>query len=157
MKLYCVRHGEAESSSRDPKRPLTVSGQQDVRLIADFLKQQDTRLSTMLYSPQLRAVETAEILQSVLSPTDCQVCPSVLDEDASIETVMSMIQTWTDHTMLVGHLPFLSRLISRLVLGNDDLFPIVNTPPAGVVCLEHFDRGRWIIQWIVHPRMLTHV
>ncbi|MCB1827487.1 MAG: phosphohistidine phosphatase SixA, partial [Coxiellaceae bacterium] len=75
--------------------------------------------------------------------------------DANVLEFMDMVQTWTDDTLIVGHLPFMPRLISGLVMGNPDVYPIVNYPPAGIVCLQHFDQHRWIIQWILNPFLVS--
>jgi len=47
------------------------------------------------------------------------------------------------------------RLISGLVIGDTTLYPIVNYPPAGIVCLEKFNQTRWVIQWILNPKLLV--
>lgn len=154
MKLYCLRHGEAESAEVDPSRPLTSKGREQAERVARHLYHHHIHISHVMHSPQRRAAETAEIFSNEMKLTHVTECDSILDEDADVEILMDMIATWTDDTLLVGHLPFMPRLISGLVIGNPDLYPIVNYPPAGIVCLEHYDQARWIIQWILNPYLL---
>ena len=54
--------------------------------------------------------------------------------------------------MIVGHLPFIPRLVNALVLGLEyaDHPPIIDYPPGTVVCLEQHNR-RWIIHWVLSP------
>ena len=155
MKLYCVRHGEAESADVDSGRPLTQNGRQEVERVANYLHAHDIKVSHILHSTKLRAKETAEIFAKTMSSVQVTQCESILDEDANVNALLEMITTWTDDTLVVGHLPFMPRLISGLVIGNPDIYPIVNYPPAGIVCLEHFDQHRWMIQWILNPSLVS--
>lgn len=45
-----------------------------------------------------------------------------------------MVNGWTDDSRLVGHQPFLGKLVSRLVLGEERT--LVDYPSGTVVCLE---------------------
>ena len=55
--------------------------------------------------------------------------------------------------MLVGHLPFLSVLVSRLILGREEP-DVVNIPAAAVVCLVRGGSDRWTVGWMVTPDLL---
>lgn len=155
MKLYCVRHGEAEPVDIDPERPLTAKGRQEVERVAYYLRDHGVKVLHIMHSTKLRAKQTATIFAKALMTEQVTECESILDEDADVSTLMEMIPTWTEDTLIVGHLPFMPRLISGLVMGNPNIYPIVNYPPAGVVCLEHFDQDRWIIQWILNPYLVS--
>lgn len=154
MKLYCVRHGQAESAEANPKRPLTKQGRCEVERMARYLYRHGLTFPHVLHSTKLRAKETAEIFASVMKLKKVTECESILDEDANVDTFIKMIPAWTENTLIVGHLPFMSRLISGLIIGDTKIYPIVNYPPAGMVCLEHFDQDRWVIQWILNPELL---
>ena len=59
--------------------------------------------------------------------------------------------------MLVGHLPFLTRLAALLVTGDPDR-PVVQFRYSAVVCLEPMDQattqdGRFLVAWIATPDM----
>ena len=113
MKIYCVRHGEAESADSHPDRPLTEQGRQEVERLAGYLQQRGIAVGQVMHSTQRRASQTAEIFAQALSAPVTQ-CPSILEEDASVEDLMAQIPSWTDDTMLVGHLPFMPKLVSGL-------------------------------------------
>lgn len=53
---------------------------------------------------------------------------------------------------IVGHLPFLSKLASRLLCGDETTQPIAFYN-AGIVCLVKTDVA-WQVEWIVQPWIL---
>jgi phosphohistidine phosphatase len=55
--------------------------------------------------------------------------------------------------MLVGHMPFLSILASRLVLGTEDP-DVVLFRESTVVCLEKGPNGQWAVGWMITPGIL---
>ena len=54
--------------------------------------------------------------------------------------------------MLVGHLPFLSRLASQLVIGDPDKH-LLRFRNVGIVCLSR-DEDKWLISWNFVPQLL---
>lgn len=154
MKLYCARHGEAFSADVDPERSLTDQGKSDVAVMAQQLALHDVDIQHIMHSPKLRASQTAEIFAAYLQIDNLTEVERLLGEDESVEPLVEMIQTWTDDTMLVGHLPFMSKLVSALVLQEEHYLPIVNFPPSAVVCLEYYDQGRWLINWVLRPNIV---
>lgn len=154
MKLYCVRHGEAEESDINPERPLTEKGRADVENVARFMGESGLHLDCMLYSPKRRAVETALIFAKYLNAQQVTECMPLLDENNDVSPLVDMIPAWSQDTMLVGHLPFMYKLVSALVLGKTDYYPIVNYPPGTVICLDRYNDERWIISWLLSPQMV---
>jgi phosphohistidine phosphatase len=55
--------------------------------------------------------------------------------------------------LVVGHLPFMAKLVSLLVGGDPDQ-PIAAYRPGSVVCLEREGDGPWQIDWMVRPELL---
>ena len=156
MKLYCVRHGEAETSDVNPERPLTEKGQIDVETVARFMGESGLHLDSLLHSPKTRAVETALIFAKYLNAEQVTECVPLLDEHHDISSLVDMIPMWSGDTMLVGHLPFMNQLVSALVLGKPDFYPIVNYPPGTVICLDRYNNERWIISWLLSPEMVPN-
>jgi len=56
--------------------------------------------------------------------------------------------------MIVGHLPFLARLASYLVMGSEEP-PLVRFRYGGVVCLERTGEGEpWMVSWMIVPECI---
>jgi phosphohistidine phosphatase len=55
--------------------------------------------------------------------------------------------------MLVGHLPFMARLASRLLAGRDDRMSVA-FPAGAVACLGYDPDDGWSLEWMVTPDML---
>jgi phosphohistidine phosphatase len=54
--------------------------------------------------------------------------------------------------MLVGHLPFMGKLVARLVAG-DERKPVAAFVPGTVVCLEQGETGHWAVRWMARPEI----
>ena len=68
--------------------------------------------------------------------------------------VADVVNDWAEDTMLVGHLPNLSRIASLLVTGDADE-TIVYFQPGTVLCLERGESGRgWTVTWVMRPELL---
>lgn len=154
MKLYCVRHAEAEAAYDDAARPLSIKGQMDIERVARYLGQYDLHIRHIMHSGKRRAEQTACVLAKHLEVEEVTACLSLLDCEAEVEPMIEMIKTWSEDTMIVGHLPFMAKLISGLVINDSDFFPILNYPPGCIVALDHFDNQRWIINWLLRPDIL---
>jgi phosphohistidine phosphatase len=59
----------------------------------------------------------------------------------------------TSDVMLVGHLPFMGKLVARLVAG-DERRPVAAFVPGTVVCLEQAEAGDWVIAWMLRPELV---
>jgi phosphohistidine phosphatase len=153
MKIYCVRHGEAEEADINLERPLTECGRVGVEKLARFMGEAGLHVDHMLHSPKLRAVETAKLFARYLNADQINECATLLDEYNDVNPIIDMVPMWHGDTMLVGHLPFMYKLISGLVVQNADFYPIVNYPPGTVVCLDRYN-DRWIISWVLNPSLI---
>lgn len=153
MKLYLVQHGEACSKEIDPERPLTDQGREDVERLAAFLGRAGIQVGLVLHSGKLRAAQTAELLAATVAPTvelqtDGRLAPN--DDPGAIDWPML---TGGGDAFVVGHLPFMARLVGLLVAGAADR-PVVDYRPGSVVCLEQDTDGRWQVAWMIRPGLL---
>ncbi len=55
--------------------------------------------------------------------------------------------------MLVGHLPYLSRLVARLLEMEQDRV-VVEFRMGGVVRLDRNQGGKWVVHWAITPEQL---
>ena len=154
MKLYCVRHGEAQPVDVDPQCGLSVTGKEDVTAVAQQLHSQQLYIPHILHSSKLRAVQTAQIFAQALGVEQVTETETLLDVDAEVQPLLEMIHSWNQDTMLVGHMPFMEKLVSALVIGDENNYPIVNFLPGTVICLEFNEQRRWVINWLLRPSIV---
>ena len=153
MKLYLVQHGEAVSRLQDSGRPLSEKGSQDVQAVAAFLGKVPVSVSRVWHSGKLRAAQTAEILATaVLSGGRVEVIEG-LNPDDPVEEFATDADVWDEDTLVAGHLPFMSRLVS-LLLGGEVEAELVQFQPGSVVCLERIDAEQWVMLWMLRPELL---
>jgi len=153
MKLYLTQHGEAHSKEQDPNRPLTSKGVDDVERIALFLKQAGVQVKRIIHSGKLRAKQTAEQLAKQFASDIELETTGIINPNDSPETFAWQSGSWEDDTLIVGHLPFLARLVSHLINGEEE--PVmVAFQPGSVVCLERVKDEQWVINWMIRPGLL---
>lgn len=120
MKLYIMRHGQAEMYARsDSERSLSEYGQAEVRRSAESLK--DIPIDGILCSPYLRARQTAEIVAEVMNGPTPKVVADITPDD-SPTAVLDVLPTegcW----LMVSHMPLVSRLTGLLVDGQESAGP----------------------------------
>lgn len=160
MYLYLVRHGEAGPKEQDPERPLTEAGSETARRVAALLGGCGLSVGGIHHSTKLRARQTAEILAAgggIIAPVT-QV-PN-LEPQADVEELAQSLSRATTDLVLVGHLPHLDRLASRLVSG-DAGGEVFSFPGCGVLCLrrrpgsESTEGGAiWTVCWMLDPGTL---
>lgn len=157
MRLYLVQHGDALAEDADPARPLSQTGERDVRRLTEFLAARGLAVSRVVHSGKLRARQTAEILAAGLaSGVAAQEFAGLSPKDPT-GPFAGLIARWQEDVMVVGHLPFLGKLVSRLTLGAED-HDLAAFQPGSVVCLERADGtadpGAWRLAWMLRPELL---
>lgn len=153
MRLYLVQHGEALSKDIDPERPLSDTGQAAVVRLAAFLKGR-IRVSAVVHSGKTRARQTAELLAAVLAPGLPVEAVSGIQPNDAVEPFMQQITTAGKDTLVVGHLPFMAKLVARLVTGSEAT-AIAAYQPGSMVCLATENGIGWQIQWMIRPELLS--
>lgn len=153
MRLYLLQHGEAVSKEVDPERPLTEKGRQDVARTAEFLKVSGIKIDVILHSTKTRAIETARILAETILPKDGTEQKEGLAPNDPVDTLFDELTTENRDLMVVGHLPFLGKLVS-LALAGSESSKIVSFKAGGVVCLERREDGKWQLVFVITPDLL---
>jgi phosphohistidine phosphatase len=154
MRLYLVQHGQAKSKDEDPGRPLTEKGRNDVKKIADTLGQLQLSVNTIWHSGKTRAQETADILAGRIIAGNEPLQHQGLSPNDAIEPVKEEIEECSVDLMIVGHLPFMSKLASDL-LAADQTANLVTFQPGGIVCLDRDNDKTWSLCWMITPEVLT--
>jgi phosphohistidine phosphatase len=149
MDLFIVRHGEAAPGAPDAARVLTERGRIEVNEMAQLLSRRDAFVRQIRHSGRVRACETAEIIGSILEPPAGVVSTSGIHPDDPVEPIARSLFGERESLMLVGHLPFVARLVAQLTAGSADRAPL-RFPTAAVVCLRGED-DQWQQVWTEHP------
>ena len=150
MALYVVQHGKSLPRAQDPEKGLSAEGKMETERIADVARGYQVRVSRILHSGKKRARETAEILSLRLSPAGGSESVAGMNPMDDVRTFSDGLEL-EQHIMLVGHLPFLERLIGQIVCGNPDqiVFKLQN---SGILCLDRVPEVKNpIIRWALMP------
>jgi len=150
MAFYMVQHGLSLPKDQDPEKGLAPEGIEDVRRIAAVAQNYGVKVERILHSGKKRALQTAEILVEVLKPgAGIEEIGGInpLDDVAAFAPQVD----FQANTMVVGHLPFLERLTSHLVIGQPE--PIVfKLQNGGILCLDQIDNQNTpVIRWALMP------
>lgn len=155
MKLFLVQHGEAIEKDIDPGRPLHPRGEEEVRRVAEFLRQAGMTVDRVVHSGKMRAHQTADILaEAILMNGEAEAIEGINPNDP-VQDFSKKVSQLKHDTMVVGHLPFMARMVSYLVTGNEKT-EIVAYKPGSIVCLQHNDEKYWHIQWMIRPDTLKN-
>jgi phosphohistidine phosphatase len=164
MKLYILRHGEAEDASAeggDDARRLTASGRERMREIAAGMRSVGLRFDAILTSPLARASETAEMVAGAYeNDPPPQVVPALSAGVSPSETLAALARFGRlESVMIVGHEPQLSGLVSILLSGSSDAVRI-RLKKGGCVAMDfpnRLERGKGELRWMMTPRQLRKI
>ena len=144
MYLCLIQHGEAKSESEDPNRSLTERGRTETLRVANKARKPGVNPYKILHSEKLRARQTAEIMAEIMESGQTQAAPGLAPNDN--------VHQWAEHIskenqdmMIVGHLPFMDRLVSLLVCGNENAGVILFRYSA-IICLEQKQGSKGVCQ-----------
>ncbi len=156
MKLYLVQHGEASSKDVDPERPLTDHGRSDVLRLGRFLQTTGIGVQRVVHSGKLRARQTAELLAQSMAPSVEPETNGLLNPNDSPRAFDWQSESWDRDTLIVGHLPFMARMVSELIIGDENR-PFTAFLPGSMVCLEGDHQNGWHLNWMIRPELLMPV
>lgn len=153
MFLYLMQHALANSKEIDPERGITSQGEVETRKTATFLANLSPNIENIWCSHKKRAIDTANIVADKLGINDyVKECDNLAPKDPTDPIIMQIDKIESD-TIIVGHLPYLSNLLDKLTINNNQntYFKFTN---SGIVCLEKIE-NIWVIQWAVTPKILS--
>ena len=153
VKLYLVQHGEALSKDVDPDRALSDRGQAAVARLAAFLEGR-VQVSAVVHSGKTRARQTAELLAAALAPGLSVDAVAGINPNDAVEPFLRRITAAGKDTLVVGHLPFMAKLVARLVSGSEAT-AIADYQPGTIVCLQSENTAGWQIHWMLRPELFS--
>ena len=155
MALYLVQHGISAAKDIDPERGLTAQGKTETERIAQVAKGYGVAIKKIVHSGKNRAEQTAAIYHHALHIQTPLERVAGLNPNDDVRLFARAIQLDAD-VMVVGHMPFLQRLASLLITGDEDL-KVYQFQNSGIVCLDA-DEGKdgkacWFIKWTLNPHI----
>lgn len=151
MSIFVAQHAEAAPKDKDPERNLTEKGESDVSKMAGFIKPMGYKCAAIFHSGKARAAQTAELLAPAFNPDRVSERDDIGPNDP-VEAVAAQLKSLGESAALVGHMPFVGRLVSKM-LGADPEKPVVNFTPGTVVHLSKDEDGAMRIEWALKPDM----
>jgi phosphohistidine phosphatase len=129
MNLYLLRHGIAVDPSvagfaKDAERPLTPKGKRRLRQIANAMDVLNISFDMILSSPYVRAKQTAEIVATSLKRLKQLKFSDELTLGGNPKLLIQQLNELRPkpkNILLVGHEPYLSKLIALLTTGNTNM------------------------------------
>ena len=163
MNIFILRHGIAvdrgtKGFDDDSDRPLTRKGKRQLRKCAAAIRKLKLRFDLILTSPYERARRTAEIVAEELKLKKRLKTSDTLKAEGEPEAMVSEmagLKPAPKNLLLVGHEPYLSRLVSLLVSGG--ITAAIQLKKGGLCKLETdaLQAGRCArLLWLLTPRQI---
>lgn len=152
MALYLVQHGKSYPKDQDPEQGLTPEGKAEVQRLAEVARNYGVPVRLIRHSGKKRAWETAAILAAALNPSQGVQEMAGLNPLDDVTRLASQLGS-AQNLMLVGHLPFMERLASYLII-KDIALRVIKFQNGGIVCLDQeLEGGPWFIKWTLMPHI----
>jgi len=142
MLVYLVRHGDAvleAAALSDESRYLSAEGRGEARGIGATLASMGVIPETILSSPLVRAVQTAELIAAACAPDRLVAVLEELAPSGSVRAAAARLAAYSN-VLAVGHEPSISGLAAALTGRND--FPAFR---KGQVVLIEQGAPRWLL------------
>jgi len=163
MDLLILRHGlagERSDSATEPDsaRALTKEGRQKMRRIAGGMKSLEVKPDLILTSPYIRAHQTAGIVAKALNCEKRLHLAPALEPDGNPKELIDSLKNQSRkcaQVLLVGHEPYLSRLISLLISGDTRIAIALKKGSLCLLSTESLQYGRCAtLEWLLSPGQL---
>jgi phosphohistidine phosphatase len=129
MRVYLVRHAEAEPGEPDELRALTAHGRWQAKEVGERFVRHDIRPEAIVSSPLLRARQTAEAIAAeagVTAEADERLAPGATADD-----LRTVVAGRGETVVVIGHQPDCGQ-IAEAITGE----PAPAFPAAGVCELD---------------------
>lgn len=154
MKLYLIQHAAAAEKDVDVERHLTAEGIRDIETIGIFLQRVCPSVPVVLHSGKTRARETAERIAKHIGPEAAvQEAQGLCARDEAAPWLENL-RAYDHDLAIIAHMPFLSRLASLLLFGQEDP-DAVAFEQGTVACLICDEIRCWRLAWMVPPELVV--
>jgi phosphohistidine phosphatase len=164
VNIYILRHGIAVErdewdSKSDAERPLMAEGEKQLRKTCRALEKMKLDFDLILSSPFARAKQTAEIVAGELKRRlkfSDELQPS--GSAKKLFRQLTDLEPAPENILLVGHEPYLSRLISLLISGDENA--AIDFKKGGLCKLEvgKLRTGKCAtLAWLLTPKQMKRM
>lgn len=122
--------------------------------MADFVRPLALKVDRLWHSGKARAEQTAEIYAGALTVVEGPTARDGLKPNDNVALLRDELAITSGDTMIVGHMPFVSRLATLLLTGYESP-PVVTFVNGGIVCLDRTADNRWQVAWSVTTDLLS--
>lgn len=150
MAIYLVQHGLAAKDEITNEKILSKEGRETTDFMAKLALTKKIKVSKIIHSSKIRAVETAEIFAKYLTTDKKTEAVEGLNPNDPPELFKEKLKNNDENMMIVGHLPFLEKLVAQLILSKNQPL-IMKFQNSGIVCLERDANESWFIKWTLMP------
>ena len=165
MDLYFFRHGIAQEMSQaihsDSHRRLTDEGRKKMHRAAKGIRALELDFDLILTSPYLRAKETAEITADVLGLEKKMLMTPTLAANGNPKELIDEVRHQHHKKrsiLLVGHEPYMSRLISLLISGETSIEITLKKGGLCKLMTGSLSYGRCAtFEWLLTPAQLRAI
>jgi len=163
MNIYLLRHGIAVEPGTtgyesDSERPLTAKGKNRLRAAARAMEELGLSFDLILSSPLLRAKQTAEIIAGHLKLRKKLAFSDHLAPAGNPRLLIQQLnqsRPEPENVLLVGHEPYLGKLMALLVSGNTTLEIDFKKGGLCKLAAEFLLYGRCAkLAWLLTPRQM---
>jgi len=104
--------------------------------------------------PRKSSASSYWALAARLAPGVAPETLSGINPNDPVEPVAERLCGWTEDALIVGHQPFMGKLVTLGIAGRAAP-PVVDYRPGAVACLERHAGNRWVLAWMVRPELLV--
>ena len=157
MKLLLIRHADASS---DEPRTLTETGRRQYTMVADALRRMGITVDSLLSSPLLRALQTAELTSRALGFRGAVEETPTLGDDFTVDGLLERLAILPVEATVacVGHEPHLSRFAAALLTPDGNLS--IEVKKSGVIGIQSKGcpaRGNGTLLFVFRPEDLLRL
>lgn len=162
MDVIFVRHASAQDKSEvseDSQRRLTDKGRTEARTTARAIRELGEKISVVLTSPAVRAVETAEMLADEHGADrieQAQMLAHPADAEAVRGRLQQLLAEGVECVAMVGHSPSLDHCVGELVAAQPKIG--VSLSKAGAACVElpsDYPNAAPELRWVMRREILA--
>jgi phosphohistidine phosphatase len=162
MILYLLRHANAMDKNSwdrsDFSRPLTKEGVMKMKKVAKIIRRLGLDLDGIITSPYRRAYDTAMIFAKRLKLKKHLKISRFLSPDGDPRALIRRLRERSlslDNVLLVGHDPYLSRLLGVLIAGDCNAGLTMAKGGLAKLTTDSLAYGKCAtLEWLLTPKIL---